>query len=287
MELHSDGSVTAGECAGCGVAWKLPSGEWQTAGFKLPVHCTPVQAELMGILQAGELVKLRLMKGAAYVCTDCLRAIDYLAKETSGCHSGCTLALAITERLGTLGVTVRLRYTPSKSSIGNLKADAAARAAAHHGPAAPLKIPFTQSALARTVHKWLMVSATEAYEKDVRSLGRSLLYFVPTMSALRALCAITGGKNLWMIVCGRNQLRYSRSKIDHGSSVCPFCDSGEEEDFHHFRQHWIRHRRELLAALRLRGIQCPPPCGDILLKDRALVQELEKFIGGTGRLQLQ
>ncbi|EER16392.1 hypothetical protein Pmar_PMAR016966, partial [Perkinsus marinus ATCC 50983] len=74
----------------------------------------------------------------------------------------------------------------------NLKADAAARAAAHHGPAAPLKIPLTQSALARAVHKWLMVSATEAYEKDVRSLGRSLQYFVPTMSALRALCVING-----------------------------------------------------------------------------------------------
>ncbi|KAF4678519.1 hypothetical protein FOZ60_016499 [Perkinsus olseni] len=191
-------------------------------------------------------------------------------------------------RLSNLKATLELVYTPSKGSIGNLKADAAARAASAHGIDADLQVPFTRDALDMAMSRWLHGRCDAAFDSEVQSLGRSFQYFVPTASSLRVLCELDAYRGVWKVVSGRNVLRYSRKKVDGGSGVCPYCDSGEEEDFLHFLfvcPHWQQYRTELQRMIQLRGIAWPPSSGDVLLRDKPLAAALERYIYLTKRLE--
>ncbi|KAF4748241.1 hypothetical protein FOZ62_028399, partial [Perkinsus olseni] len=198
-EVYCDGSVTPGRCAGCAVAWVNQRGTWSTLGLRLPPHTTPVQAELVGILQAAESTRSRMKHPELHICifTDCRRAIDRLTAGSGNRHSVCALTLLVRRRLSNLKATLELAYTPSKGSIGNLKADAAARAASAHGIDADLQVPFTRDALEAAISRWLHGRCDAAFDLEVRSLGRSFRYFVPTASSLRVLCELDAYRGVW------------------------------------------------------------------------------------------
>ncbi|KAF4692469.1 hypothetical protein FOZ60_013425 [Perkinsus olseni] len=221
VEVYCDVTVTPGRCAGCAVAWVNRRGTWSLLGLSSPPHTTPVQAELVGILQAAESTRSRMKNPERHirVLTDCKRAIDRLTTSPGNRHSVCDLTQLVTRRLSNLKATIELVYIPSKAN------------------------------------GWLHGRCDAAFDSEVQSLGRSF-------------------RGVWKVVSGRNVLRYSRKKVDGGSGVCPYCDSGEEEDFLHFLfdcTHWQQYRNELQRMIQL-------------LRDKPLAAALERYIYLTKRL---
>ncbi|KAF4662499.1 hypothetical protein FOZ61_003279 [Perkinsus olseni] len=284
--IYSDGSVLPGQWAGCGIAFATITGDWVTSGRKLPSHSTPLQAEILGIWLAASTGSSQPHVARVVVLSDCMRAIDALTGR-NGSLTGGRLAQLVLDRLSKLGKPVSVHYTPSKQTEGNLKADTAARTAALHGLDVEMTVPFSREALSTLLTRLATARSSAQYEEEVRSLGRSFRFFVPTSSALSALRSLGSLDGIWHLVSSRNNLRYSRSHVDRGSATCPLCDSGEDEDIPHFlfRCHrWRLQRKALKAAVVLRGIPWPVQHGDIFLRDRSLAEALESFISLTRRL---
>ncbi|KAF4724003.1 hypothetical protein FOZ63_002938, partial [Perkinsus olseni] len=261
VEVYCDVTVTPGRCAGCAVAWVNRRGTWSLLGLSSPPHTTPVQAELVGILQAAKSTRSRMKNPERHirVLTDCKRAIDRLTTSPGNRHSVCDLTQLVTRRLSNLKATLELVYIPSKGSVGNLQVRPASTSYSRHPGNGHVPL---------AANGWLHGRCDAAFDSEVQSLGRSF-------------------RGVWKVVSGRNVLRYSRKKVDGGSGVCPYCDSGEEEDFLHFLfdcPHWQQYRNELQRMIQLREIAWPPSSGDVLLRDKPLAAALERYIYLTKRL---
>ncbi|KAF4650598.1 hypothetical protein FOL47_001036 [Perkinsus chesapeaki] len=123
----------------------------------------------MGIWLAAVTAARQAGASSILILSDCLRAIDCLTRK-NGCRlEGNSLVQDVLRRLRDLALPIFIKYTPSKQTEGNRRADSAARTAAVHGLDAELAVPVAREALSGILANRLSARSDQQYELEAHA----------------------------------------------------------------------------------------------------------------------